>query len=112
MQPGPSIRLDKWLWHARFCKTRGVAAKLVAGGAVRVNAERVQKPATPLRVGDGVTFAQGQTVRVLRVRALGVRRGPAPEARGLYDDLAEPAAAPVVEARAQPPLEPPGAADT
>ena len=103
MQPGPAIRLDKWLWQARLCKTRGLAARLVASGAVRVNAERVLKPATPLRVGDGVTFAQGAAIRVLRVRALGVRRGPAAEARGLYDDL---------EAREPPPLEPPTGADT
>lgn len=92
MQPGPAIRLDKWLWQARLCKTRGLAAQLVAAGAVRVNAVRVLKPATPLRVGDGVTFAHGGTVQVLRVRSLGVRRGPATEARELYEDLAEPPA--------------------
>lgn len=87
MQPGPAIRLDKWLWHARVCKTRGVAARLVADGAVRVNSERVVKPAAPLRVGDGVTVRQGEAVRVLRVLALGARRGPAMEARELYADL-------------------------
>ena len=92
MQPGPAIRLDKWLWQARLCKTRGLAARLVADGAVRVNAVRVLKPATPLRVGDGVTFAHGGAVRVLRVRELGVRRGPASEARELYEDLTEPPA--------------------
>ncbi len=106
MQPGPSIRLDKWLWHARLCKTRGVAARLVADGAVRVNAVRVLKPAAQLRVGDGVTLRQGETVRVLRVRATGLRRGPAVEARGLYEDLAE------AESGARPPLEPPSGADT
>jgi ribosome-associated heat shock protein Hsp15 len=97
----PAIRLDKWLWQARFCKTRGMAARMVSEGRVRLNAARVTKPATPLRVGDGVTFAQGATIRVLRVRALGTRRGPAPEARLLYDDLAPPA-----------PLEPGTGADT
>lgn len=102
MQPGPAIRLDKWLWQARLCKTRGVAARLIASGAVRVNSTRVLKPATPLHVGDGLTFAQGDEVRVLRVRALGVRRGPAPEARELYDD---------VEAR-PPTLDPPSRVDT
>lgn len=91
MEPGPAIRLDKWLWQARFCKTRGVAARLVAAGAVRVNAVRVLKPAHPVRVGDGLSFAQGDVVRVLRVRALGARRGPAPEARALYEELAPPA---------------------
>jgi ribosome-associated heat shock protein Hsp15 len=85
---GPAIRLDKWLWHARFCKTRSIAARMVASGQVRVNATRVVKPATPLRVGDGLTFAEGAVIRVVRVRALGARRGPAPEARLLYDDLA------------------------
>ncbi len=104
MQPGPSIRLDKWLWQARLCKTRGVAARLVADGAVRVNAVRVLKPAAPLRVGDGVTLRQGDAIRVLRVRATGPRRGPAVEARALYDEL--PAAAPPA------PLEPPSGADT
>ncbi len=88
MQPATSIRLDKWLWHARFCKTRGVAARLVAAGAVRVNATRVAKPAHPVRVGDRLTFAQGEIVRVVRVRALGARRGPAEEARCLYEEVA------------------------
>lgn len=93
-----SIRLDKWLWHARFCKSRAIAARLVSDGAVRVNAERVVKPATPVRVGDGLSFAQGGRVRVVRVRALGTRRGPAPEAQALYEDLdarAATAAAPL-----------------
>jgi ribosome-associated heat shock protein Hsp15 len=87
----PAIRLDKWLWQARFCKTRGSAARMVSEGLVRLNAIRVVKPATPLRVGDGLTFAQGRTIRVLRVRALGTRRGPATEAGLLYEDLAPPA---------------------
>ena len=90
MAPAEGIRLDKWLWHARICKTRGLAARFVAEGAVRVNAVRVTKPATLLRVGDGLTFAQGAAIRVLRVQALGVRRGPAPEARSLYADLSDP----------------------
>jgi ribosome-associated heat shock protein Hsp15 len=92
MEPGQAIRLDKWLWHARLCKTRGIAARVVADGLVRINALSVSKPAAPLRVGDGVTFAQGDAIRVLRVRALGSRRGPAAEARELYEDLASPAA--------------------
>lgn len=97
-EPGATIRLDKWLWQARFCKSRSLAAGMVSAGAVRVNAVRVTKPATPLRVGDGLSFAQGSQIRVLRVRELGVRRGPAPEARLLYEDL---------EAAGAEPLEPP-----
>ena len=83
----PSIRLDKWLWHARFCKSRALAARLVSDGAVRVNSARVSKPATAIRVGDGLSFAQGGRVRAVRVLALGIRRGPAPEAQALYLDL-------------------------
>jgi ribosome-associated heat shock protein Hsp15 len=90
----PAIRLDKWLWQARFAKSRALAAQLIAGGAVRVNSVRLTKPATAIHVGDGLSFAQGRTVRAIRVRALGTRRGPAPEARLLYADLDAPADAP------------------
>jgi ribosome-associated heat shock protein Hsp15 len=88
-----TIRLDKWLWQARFVKTRGRAVELIESGAVRVNANRIQKPATAIRTGDGLSFALEGRVHVLRVRALGLRRGPALEARMLYDDL-EAAAGP------------------
>lgn len=91
--PETSIRLDKWLWHARFCKSRAIAARLVADGAVRVNANRVTKPATPVRVGDGLSFALGGRVRVVRILGLGTRRGPAAEAQALYDDLERASAA-------------------
>jgi ribosome-associated heat shock protein Hsp15 len=88
-----TIRLDKWLWQARFVKSRARAVALVESGAVRVNSARVQKAATAIRIGDGLSFALDGRVHVLRVRALGLRRGPAPEARMLYDDL-EAAAGP------------------
>lgn len=84
------IRLDKWLWQARFFKSRGLAAEAVSAGRVRVNGARVTKPATPVRPGDGLSFAQGSRVRVIRVLGIGVRRGPATEARLLYHDLDEP----------------------
>jgi ribosome-associated heat shock protein Hsp15 len=80
-------RLDKWLWFARFAKTRTVAAKLVANGYVRVNGQRVENAAKPLAVGDVVTVAAAHTTAVVRVEALGERRGPAPEARLLYGEL-------------------------
>jgi ribosome-associated heat shock protein Hsp15 len=92
-----AIRLDKWLWQARFCKSRGLAARLVAEGAVRVNAARVTKPATAVRVGDGLSFALAGQVRAVRILALGSRRGPATEARTLYADLDDPAAGPALE---------------
>ncbi|MEO1732327.1 MAG: RNA-binding S4 domain-containing protein [Pseudomonadota bacterium] len=88
MDQAPSkLRLDKWLWHARFFKTRTLAAKQVSEGRVRVNGTRVQKPSTGVGPGDVLTFAMGKTVRVIRLEALGERRGPAPEAQGLYSDL-------------------------
>ncbi|MCV6584161.1 MAG: RNA-binding S4 domain-containing protein [Marinibacterium sp.] len=81
------IRLDKWLWHARFFKTRSLASKEVGAGHVRVNGDRVVKPATAVGPGDVLTFAQARRVRVIRVEAIGERRGPAPEAQALYSDL-------------------------
>lgn len=85
-----TIRLDKWLWQARFFRTRTVAAGAVAAGRVRLNAARVKKPAQAVCPGDTLTFPQGDRIRVVRVRALGTRRGPAEEARGLYEELAPP----------------------
>lgn len=81
------IRLDKWLWQARFCKSRGIAAGLVASGRLRVNGQRVAKPAHPVGPGDVLTLPMGGQVRLIRVLAAGQRRGPAPEAQALYHDL-------------------------
>ena len=80
-------RLDKWLWFARFAKTRTLAARLVASGFVRVNGQRAETAAKALAVGDVVTLALSRTTVVVRVEDLGQRRGPAPEARLLYTDL-------------------------
>lgn len=91
MSEGPAkIRLDKWLWQARFFKTRSLSAKLVSGGHVRVNSQKVAKPAHAVGAGDVLTFPQAKRVRVIRIVGLGERRGPAPEAQGLYEDLAPP----------------------
>ena len=95
---GGKIRLDKWLWQARFFKTRTLAAREVAAGHVRVNGVRVVKPAQAVGMTDVLTFAQGARVRVVRIAALGTRRGPAPEAQALYDDLSEPEAEKIVPA--------------
>ncbi|MFU8898066.1 heat shock protein Hsp15 [Roseinatronobacter thiooxidans] len=88
--PRPTLRLDKWLWQARFVKSRALASKLVEGPGVRVNANRIAKPAYAVGAGDVLTFAVGERVVVLRILALGTRRGPAPEARALYEDLSPP----------------------
>jgi ribosome-associated heat shock protein Hsp15 len=83
------IRLDKWLWHARFCKTRSLAAKLCEGG-IRIDGAVVAKPGVTVRPGQILTFALGRHVRVIELVAIGERRGPAEEARALYRDLAPP----------------------
>jgi ribosome-associated heat shock protein Hsp15 len=84
-------RLDKWLWFARFCKSRTLASKLCAAGKVRIGGELVHKAHYLVRAGDVLTFPQGPHIRVVRVVQLGIRRGPATEARTLYEDLAPPA---------------------
>ncbi len=84
------IRLDKWLWQARFFKTRSLSAKTVSGGHVRVNSLKVAKPAYAVGEGDVLTFPQARRIRVIRILACGTRRGPAPEAQALYEDLSLP----------------------
>jgi ribosome-associated heat shock protein Hsp15 len=84
------LRLDKWLWQARFFKTRALAATLAGRRKIRVNSTVVSKPHYRVRPGDVLTFPQGGTVRIVRVVGLGSRRGPASEAQALYEDLAPP----------------------
>lgn len=86
-QENGTIRLDKWLWQARFFKSRTLASRLCAEGRVRIGGRVVDKAHHPVRVGDVLTFPQARTVRAVRVLALGTRRGPPAEARRLYDDL-------------------------
>ncbi len=82
-----SQRIDKWLWYARFLKTRTAAGKYVAAGKVRVNSARVTKPGHTVCPGDVLTFTLQHRLRVIEVLAPGARRGPAEEARSLYEDL-------------------------
>ena len=81
-------RLDQWLWFARFVKSRSLAARLCTAGAVTLNGSTVTKPNQTVRVGDIVILPQGGWRRTVRVLALGVRRGPASEARLLYEETA------------------------
>lgn len=81
------IRLDKWLWQARFFKSRSLATRICAGGKVRVDGVAVRKPHFIVRVGTVLTFAQAREIRVVRIEALGERRGPASEARTLYTEI-------------------------
>jgi ribosome-associated heat shock protein Hsp15 len=85
-----TLRLDKWLWHARFARTRSLAAKLVAEARFRINGNPTEKAHHAVRPGDVLTFPLGPHIRVIKVLALGARRGPAPEARLLYEDLEPP----------------------
>ena len=89
--PAPaSRRLDQWLWFARFVKSRSLAARLCAAAAITVNGVIIRKTNHPVRVGDTVVLPQGALCRTVRVVALGLRRGPAPEARLLYEEAAAP----------------------
>lgn len=80
-------RLDKWLWHARAAKTRTLSARLVETGKVRVNRVPVRKPGRSVSAGDVLTIVIRGNVRVLKVLACSLRRGPAVQARALYEDL-------------------------
>jgi len=93
-------RVDKFLWFARFFKSRTLAATMVSEGRVRINGERCEKPSTIVKLGDVLTFPAGPHVRVIKVLAGGERRGPAPEARLLYEDLTPPREALPPEERA------------
>ncbi len=81
-------RLDQWLWFTRLFKSRTQAASAIGQGEIRLNRQIVTKPAQVLRPGDVLTFMRGNDVWVVRVRDLGHRRGPAPEAQQLYEIIA------------------------
>lgn len=85
-----ALRLDKWLWQARFFKTRTLAAKFVSDGHVRIargeTTTRADKPSAAVRPGDVIVFTQNERVRIIAILACGERRGPASEARELYED--------------------------
>jgi ribosome-associated heat shock protein Hsp15 len=89
-EAGGRLRIDKWLWHARFFKSRTLAARAVGGGRIRVNRLVVRKANQMVQPGDVLTFPLGPHIRVIEIVALGERRGPAPEARTLYNDLDPP----------------------
>ena len=90
MTEGAPLRLDKWLWFARFVKTRSLATRLIVEGRMRVNGAPTHKAHYTVKVGDVLTFPLGPHIRVIKVVALGSRRGPAPEAQTLYEDLDPP----------------------
>jgi ribosome-associated heat shock protein Hsp15 len=83
-------RLDQWLWFARFVKSRSLASRLCAAGAVAVNGAAVRKANHMVRVGDAIAVPRGAFCHRIRVLALGARRGPAMEARLMYEETAAP----------------------
>ena len=85
-----SIRLDKWLWFARFVKTRALAQKLIARGQVTLNGAVVAKTSATVRERDAVAVTIGSVRRTVVVKAAGERRGPPTEARMLYEEAAPP----------------------
>ena len=89
---GGSVRIDKWLWAARFYKTRSLAAEAVTGGKVELNGERA-KPAKGVKAGDELRIRAGVFEQIVHVRGLSERRGPAAVAQTLYEETAESAAA-------------------
>lgn len=88
---GEALRIDKWLWCARFFKSRSLAAEAVAGGKVHLNAQRV-KPSRTVMAGDVLEITLGVEVATVKVTAIPVRRGPAAEARLCYEETPESAA--------------------
>ena len=97
MEKTVTQRLDKWLWYASICKSRTQATNLCKSGMVRLNRNLITKPNQRLRIDDVLTFILGQRIRIFRVVALGVRRGPFTEAKGLYEDLSPTIPSPVSE---------------
>lgn len=91
MPDGDRQRIDKWLFFARVVKSRSLAAKLVQAGRVRINREKAEQASRYVKVGDVLTIMLDRRVLVYRVLAAGLRRGPAEEARQLYEDVGPPA---------------------
>ena len=81
------IRLDTWLWYARFYKSRSLSSKAILSGKLRVNSNKIIKPASKVKINDVLTINHVNMVRIIQLQSLGVRRGPASEAQKLYKDL-------------------------
>lgn len=87
MADGATMRLDRFLWFARFARTRSAAQVIAGDGHLRITGRPATSKHAPVRVGDVLTFVRGPHIQVIRIEALPFRRGPAPEARACYTDL-------------------------
>ena len=85
-----AMRVDKWLWHARFFKTRTLVTRLAAAGNIRINGQKQSRASASIRIGDVLTFPLNRHIRLIEVVALSTRRGPAAEAQALYIDRDPP----------------------
>ena len=83
------IRLDTWLWYARFYKSRSLSSKAILSGKLRINSNKITKPATKVKTNDVLTLNYINEIRIIQIQSLGSRRGPASEAQSLYIDLTE-----------------------
>jgi len=83
-------RIDRWLWHARLARTRTLAAELAESGRVRLNGDRVTASSRAVKIGDVLTVVLSGSVKILKVEGLSERRGGAPDAQALYEDLSPP----------------------
>ena len=83
------IRLDTWLWYARFYKSRSLSSKAILNGKLRINSNKITKPATKVKTNDVLTLNYINEIRIIQIQSLGSRRGPASEAQSLYIDLTE-----------------------
>lgn len=83
------IRLDTWLWYARFYKSRSLSSKAILSGKLRINSNKITKPATKVKTNDVLTLNYVNEIRIIQIQSLGYRRGPASEAQSLYIDLTE-----------------------
>lgn len=90
MNDGAGLRVDKWLWYARFFKSRSLATQFCNEGKLRIDDVLINKAHHVVRPGNVLTLVRGAAVRVIRVLALGSRRGPAAEAQALYEDISPP----------------------
>lgn len=84
------LRADKWLWYARVYKSRSLASSMIKSGKVRINGERFSTPSRTIVAGDVLTITLDRQIKVVKIVKLGTRRGPAPEAQTLYEDLSPP----------------------
>ncbi|MEP0235656.1 RNA-binding S4 domain-containing protein [Roseibium sp.] len=87
---GGALRVDKWLWFARVTKSRSLAQKLASGGHVRINKDKIASASKTVKVGDVLTIGLERRILILKVVALGTRRGPYAEAQLLYENMSPP----------------------